>query len=216
MTYIEGWTLDEAGKAQAAGVDAKQLAVHGAEVFMRQVLEFGHYHADLHPSNLLITPQGEIAYLDFGIAGVLDRPRREAAAQILLATIYGDAERAIEYSAQLGLIIPSGRRTEVTASVKKLMEQTLQSTPRDIEGYATGFLGILADENISIPQGFGLLVKGLLTVQGCSKLIYPDIDIIETAKPYVTQLVAELLVTPARITKKMPDMMRAAFIEFLR
>ena len=71
MERMYGWRLSELSDAELAGVDAHALAVHGATAFMRQVMLYGRYHADLHPSNLFVTPDSRIAYLDFGIVGHL-------------------------------------------------------------------------------------------------------------------------------------------------
>ena len=69
------WSTSRAGgsrdidDAARAGIDGRALAEHGAEVFMRGVLVLGRYHADLHPANVFVTPDGRICYLDFGIVG---------------------------------------------------------------------------------------------------------------------------------------------------
>ena len=73
---------------------------------MRQVLELGRFHADLHPANLFVTPDSRICYLDFGIIGTTTPEQRIAIAQVLAATVYGDADRALKYSAELGLVVP--------------------------------------------------------------------------------------------------------------
>jgi ubiquinone biosynthesis protein len=101
--------LNDLGEAERAGIDARALAAHGAEVFMRQVLVHGRYHADLHPANLFVTPDGRICYLDFGITGRTTPAQRIAIAQVLAATVYGDAERALRYSRELGLEVPEDK-----------------------------------------------------------------------------------------------------------
>ncbi len=215
MKFIEGWRLSDARDAEAAGVDARMLATHGAEAFMTQVLVLGRYHADLHQSNLLITPDSRICYLDFGIVGELGTGQRDAVAQVLAATVYGDADRALKYSADLGLIIPEDRRDKVRSLVAELMGRTLAGDRHDIKGFAMGFLGIMNDERVSVPKGFGLLVKALVTVEGCSKMIYPDIDIIEAARPFATQLIARNMMRPARLYARLPGAIEAAMTELV-
>ena len=103
MEYVDGWRLTDVDDAARAGINGRALAEHGAEVFMRGVLVLGRYHADLHPSNVFVTPDGRICYLDFGIVGETAPAQRDAIAQVLAATVYGDADRALKYSAELGL-----------------------------------------------------------------------------------------------------------------
>lgn len=215
MTLEHGWHLSDAREAEAAGVDARMLALHGAEVFMRQVLELGRFHADLHQSNLLITPDSRICYLDFGIVGVVEEDRREAVAQVLAATVYGDADRALKYSAQLGLVVPPDRRQGVRDEVALLMGSTLTSASPDIKAFALGFLGIMNRRKVAVPRGFGLLVKALVTVEGCARMIYPDIDIMQAAKPYATRLVARTMLDPKRIWSRLPAAIDAAMSELV-
>ena len=215
MEYVEGWRLTEIDDAARAGVDAFHLALHGAEVFMKQVLVLGRYHADLHPANLFVTPDSRICYLDFGIAGTTEPAERINIAQVLAATVYGDADRALCYSAKLGLVVPPHKEQHVRVQVGQLMARTLNvpGTAADIKGFATGFLAIMADARVPIPAGYGLLVKALVTVEGVARAIYPDIDITKAAKPFATRLIAQQMARPDRIAERLPGALRAALRE---
>lgn len=212
MEFIDGWRLTELTDAERDGVDARALAVHGADVFMRQVLVLGRYHADLHPANLFVTPDSRICYLDFGIIGHTEPAQRIAIAQVLAATVYGDADRAVRYSRELGLVIPVEQETAVRNHVAALMERTLTrpGLRADVKGFAIGFLSMLADFKIPVPVGYGLLIKALVTVEGVAQAIYPDIDITQTARPFATRLIAQEMLRPARLYAKAPEMLQAA------
>jgi ubiquinone biosynthesis protein len=213
MEYVEGWRLSEITEFERRGIDGRGLALHGAELFMRQVLILGRFHADLHPANIFITPDGRIAYLDFGIIGRTEPESREAIAQVLAATVYGDADRALRYSAELGLVVPQQAQARVLGRVTELMEKTLRTPPRDVRGFAMGFLRIMNDERVTVPVGYGLLVKALVTIEGVARALYPDIDITDAAKPFATRLIAQQMLEPARLAKRMPDAIRAAMRE---
>lgn len=208
--FVDGWRLTELDSAARAGIDSRALAVHGANVFLRQVLEIGRFHADLHPANLFVTPDGRICYLDFGIVGRTDPAQRVAIAQVLAATVYGDADRALRYSAELGLVVGPVCRAAVTRRVADLMRDTLSTPPRDVRAFAIGFLRIMADERVEIPVGYGLLVKALVTVEGVARALHPDIDITEAAKPYATRVIAREMLRPARVAERLPLALREA------
>jgi ubiquinone biosynthesis protein len=212
MEFVEGWRLTEITDAERAGVDAYGLAVHGADVFMRQVLVFGRYHADLHPANLFVTPDSRICYLDFGIVGTTTPGQRVAIAQVLAATVYGDPDRAVRYSRELGLDIPPEVEPAVRARVADIMGATLRQSGQraDIRAFAIGFLSMLADFQIAIPVGYGLLIKALVTIEGVARAIYPDIDITQAARPFATRLIAQEMLKADRLYAKAPDMARAA------
>jgi ubiquinone biosynthesis protein len=214
--FITGWRLNDLGEAERAGIDARRLAAHGAEVFMRQVLVHGRYHADLHPANLFVTPDGRICYLDFGITGRTTPAQRIAIAQVLAATVYGDADRALHYSRALGLEVTPEKAPAVRAAVAELMRSHLAGEGQaDVRGFALGFLSMLADFRIAIPEGYGLLIKALVTVEGVARAIYPDIDIIEAARPFATRLIAAQLARPERLRERLPPALKAALHELL-
>lgn len=213
MEFVDGWRLSELDEAARRGIDAHALAVHGANVFLRQVLEIGRFHADLHPANLFVTPDGRICYLDFGIVGRTGPEQRIAIAQVLAATVYGDADRALRYSAELGLVVPESQVDVVRGRVAALMARTLGGPARDVRAFAIGFLRIMADQKVAVPVGYGLLVKALVTVEGVARALYPDIDIMDAARPYATQVIAREMLRPARLAQRMPDALRAALRE---
>jgi len=214
MEYVEGWRLTDIGEAERAGVDAYGLALHGAEVFMRQVLVLGRFHADLHPANLFVTPDSRICYLDFGISGRTESGQRVAIAQVLAATVYGDADRALRYSRALGLEIPERHEEAVRARVAELLARTMAGPgPSDVRGFAMGFLSMLADFKIAVPVGYGLLIKALVTVEGVARRLYPSIDIAQAAKPFATRLIAREMADPSRIAERLPLALRAALRE---
>ena len=213
MEYVEGWRLSDIDDAGRAGIDGRALAEHGAEVFMRGVLVLGRYHADLHPANVFVTPDGRICYLDFGIIGTTSPGQRDAIAQVLAATVYGDADRALTYSAQLGLEVPPDARSAVRERVAALMATTLAEPPRDVRSFSIGFLGIMNEFRVSVPVGYGLLIKALVTVEGVARAIYPDIDITVSAKPFATRLIAQQMMSPQRMWDRGPAAIRAALRE---
>jgi len=215
MQYVEGWHLDQAEAAEAAGVDARFLATYGANVFMKQVMVIGRFHADMHQSNLLLTPDGRICYIDFGIMGEVPDESKEAIAQVLAATVYADAKRAIDYSADLGLVVVPEKQAEVTANVAALMKRTFSQTPRDVRGFAIGFLSIMNEQKVTVPRGFGLLIKALVVVQGCAQTVYSDIDIVDAAEEFTTELVLKHMLRPARLYKRMPRAINAAIGELI-
>jgi len=215
MERMYGWRLSELNEAELAGVDAHGLAVHGATAFMRQVMLYGRYHADLHPSNLFVTPDNRIAYLDFGIVGHLTDAERGDIAQLLAAFVYRDADRALRYSANLGVIVPPDKIDGVRRELGELLDATMGGGSSDFRHFGFGFLGLLRRNGIGIPGGYGLLVKSLATVEGVARRLYPDIDIMEVARPFVTRMIGESVGTPAKIQERLPAAWRAAMRELL-
>jgi ubiquinone biosynthesis protein len=216
MEYMRGWRLTDIVEARAAGVDCFGLAVHGATAFMRQVFVYGRYHADLHPANLFVTPENTIAYLDFGIVGYLTPEERINITQVMAALVYRDPDRALTYSAKLGVHVPPERVTAVREGLGVLLDGTTRADgTRDFAHFGLGFLRLLGEHGVKIPSGYGLLIKSLATVEGVARALYPEIDIVATAKPFTTRVLGAAMGDPARLNERMPAAIRAALRELV-
>lgn len=216
MEFMRGWRLTDIDAARAAGVDTFALAVHGATAFMRQVFVYGRYHADLHPANLFVTPDNTIAYLDFGIVGYLTPEERMNITQVMAALVYRDPDRALTYSAKLGVHVPPDRIEPVRAGLGELLDGTTRTDgTRDFAHFGLGFLKLLGEHDIKIPSGYGLLIKSLATVEGVARALYPEIDIVKTAQPFTTRILGRAMGEPARLHDRMPLAIRAALRELV-
>ncbi|PKQ20656.1 MAG: hypothetical protein CVT66_03580 [Actinobacteria bacterium HGW-Actinobacteria-6] len=216
MEFMTGWRLSEIETAKAHGVDCYALAVHGATAFMRQVFVYGRYHADLHPANLFVTPDNTIAYLDFGIVGFLTDEERMNITQVMAALVYRDPDRALKYSAKLGVDVPADRVEVVRTALGGLLDGTYRPDgTRDFAHFGLGFLKLLGENDIKIPSGYGLLIKSLATVEGVARALYPEIDIVETAKPFTTRILGQAMGDPARLYERIPAAIRAAMREIV-
>ncbi len=191
LEYIEGWKLSELAEPESFGIDAFGLAKHGAEAFMKQVLEDGFFHGDLHPANLLITPEGRIAYLDFGIVGAVPERDKEAIARMLLGIIRRDVNEIIAEARSMGVEITSDKvesmRKGLAEAIDRYSGKKLGEIKIDVIGKE--FLSLIYRNRIRIPRNYALLAKALITVEGTAKKLYPEINILEIAQPYVVDLI---------------------------
>lgn len=193
MEYIEGSKLSDMATPEALGIDTFELAKHGAEAFMRQVLEHGFFHGDLHPANLLVTPDGRIGYLDFGIVGTVSESDKETITLMLVAMLAQDADEVVAQAANLGVEIPRekipGMRAELRQILFRYYGKSLDEIHIDILGRE--FLAMLYRNHIKIPKDFALLAKALITIEGVAKNLYPEFNVLDVAKPYATNLIKE-------------------------
>ena len=216
MERMIGWRLTDIDQATLAGIDAKALAIYGATAFMRQVMVYGRYHADLHPANLFITPKDTIAYLDFGIVGHLTKGEREDIAQVLAGLAYRDPDRTLRYSRRLGVDVPPEKVAVITKELGLLLDAMYAPDgSHEFRHFGLGFIAMLRRHGIQVPAGYGLLVKSLATVEGCARSLYPDIDIVDTARPFVTRLLADSIGRPGALQGRIEAALRAALREMV-
>lgn len=190
MEYVEGTKISDLATPEAAGIDTYALAVHGAQAFMKQVLEDGFFHGDLHPANVLVTPEAKIGYLDFGIVGQITEEDRETIASMLAGIIKQDAEAIVRGAEKLGVHIPEDKLSSMKEDLKVIIDRyygrSLGEVQIDIIGRE--FLDMIYNYRLRIPKDFALLAKALITIEGVAKQLYPQINIIEVARPYVLDL----------------------------
>lgn len=191
MDFVDGWKLSEINEAIDAGVDVKQLAEYGAVLFMKQVIELGFFHADLHPANIMITRDGRIAYLDFGMVGYISEEGKKAIARMLLGILRKDSDMIVENAELLGARIPRSRIPAMRAELRQIIDRyygrVLGEMSIDIIGKE--FVSLLRRYGVTIPRDYAMLSKALITIEGVGKTLYPDINVLEVAKPYVEEFI---------------------------
>ncbi len=185
--FVPGAKISALG-ARARG-DYEGLAEAGARAFLKQILEDGLFHADLHPANLFITPQGKIAYLDFGISGRITPGERHAILGTLVGLLARDAELALRHLSRLGVRVPPGRERAFAEDIGRAMDQALAARLDDVSIGAVG-RGVLAAvyrNGVVFPRRHSLLIKGLLTIEGTARLLHPGFSFETAARSYLAK-----------------------------
>lgn len=192
MEYIDGYRLTDLTSAQKKGIDTFALAEHGARVFIKEVLEDGFFHGDLHPSNILVTPEGTIAYLDFGIVGKIGEREKGVLARLTVAIIEQDIDDVLKQAKLLGVDIGEDRVPSMKKKLRTIIRNYHGKNLGEIKIKNLGreLLAMLYIERIKIPRNFALLAKAMITVEGVAKGLYPEFNIIEVASPLLVELTA--------------------------
>ncbi|MDF1556118.1 MAG: AarF/UbiB family protein [Deferrisomatales bacterium] len=164
--------------------DYRQLAELGAAAFLQQIVVDGLFHADLHPANLLITPAGEIAYLDFGIVGTLSTEERRAIFGALAGLLARDAPLALRHLAILGVRVPPHRITGFAEDVGRVLDAAAGTTLAQVSvaRIGRGLLAAIHRHRVVLPRRQALLVKALLTVEGSARLLHPTFSFEDAAR----------------------------------
>ena len=187
--YIEGTKISDPALRGRQGYP--ELAELGARAFLKQVLEDGLFHADLHPANLLITPGGEIAYLDFGIVGRLGEDERRAAVGALAGLLSRDPSLALRHLRRLGVVVPDGRAEAFAREIGRVMDEALRPRLGDIAlgRIGRGILSAVYRNRVVFPRKYALLIKALLTIEGTARILHPEFSFETAARQYLRESV---------------------------
>lgn len=199
LEFLDGLKVDQAVKQ---GADPAWIAENAVRIILKMVFEDGFFHADPHPGNVLILPRPEgdsydtdqqliIGLLDLGLVGRLSPELRDRSVDLLLAAARNDPDGIAEAMLAIGHPRTKVDREAFRNHVRQisqlhlgrpLKEIEVSSIVRDIVAGALKF-------EIEIPVELTMMLRALMTIEGVGKEIYPELDVFQVAKPYLTRIV---------------------------
>ncbi len=187
MEYVDGIKVSEIEKLEAAGLDRKIITTRGADFLMRQVFDFGFFHADPHPGNIFVLPDNVICPIDFGMTGSVDKRLQALFVDILESIAKKDAQRCTRLMLQLGEYDEEPDIRVFEREVGDFMGKHLFKSLKEIDiGLVIQDLMEIATHNkIRIPPVIFLMIKAFASVEGVARLLDPEFDLVAFAEPYV-------------------------------
>jgi predicted unusual protein kinase regulating ubiquinone biosynthesis (AarF/ABC1/UbiB family) len=177
MTYVEGVPVDHGDALRAAGHDLTELVRLGARAWIEGALVHGLFHGDVHAGNLFVTPEGRIAFLDFGIMGRLDDRTRNVLRRLLPAVmIDGDHRAVMAAVADLGAARREVDLDVAAADVEALLAPLLRKSLGEVSygEVLSNVLRVAVDHHVQLPRELVALVKQLLYFERYAKDLAPD------------------------------------------
>lgn len=190
MEYIEGVRIDHVDEIRTLGIDPKDIADRGFYAYLQQIFEDGFFHGDPHPGNLLVSKDGTINFLDFGIVGIIYPERRFYFTHLFIAMMHMDPELMIKALEHLGVSVEESSRDQIRDDLYRAM--------LDAEGASIGQFSFeqmsqeLADtlrkHHIRMPQNLMLMLKVIIMVLDIGVTLDPEFNFWEKAEPYIGKL----------------------------
>jgi ubiquinone biosynthesis protein len=236
METVEGTRIDEYERLDREGYDRKDLALKGSSAYFKMVLQDGFFHADPHPGNIFVLPDGRLGLVDFGIMGRVTQGNMENFAAIFLALSEHDYDALVQQYAELGFL--SGESVDVEKFEREMKQDLvellepyyiMQVKQIDFGAYIDRVSHLLIRHHLKLPSNLYLMDKTFITLEGLLKQLDPEFNYFEAAKPYVAELVHRRQ-NPLRVAKSfrknvaefadafslLPRQMKAIFRKLLR
>ena len=218
LEWLDGIKLNDREALISADQDCKSLAATLVRAFLRQAVVDGFFHADLHHGNLFALADGRIAAIDFGIMGRIDRRARVWLAEILYGLITGNYRRVAEihFEAQY---VPAHHSVEEFATALRAAGEPIRGLP--VKEISVGrmlesLFSITRDFDMPIQPHLLLLQKSMVMNEGVATALDPDINMWETAEPFLKEWMrselgpeayyADRIIEAVRAFKKLPEL----------
>lgn len=193
MERMKGTPISQTDKLRDDGIDLSKLSAAGVEIFFTQVFRDGFFHADMHPGNIFVAPDGRYIALDFGIVGTLTDSDKNYLAQNFLAFFRRDYKRVAEAHIESGWAPKDTRVDEFEAAIRAVCEPIFDRPLKDIS-FGKVLLRLFQTSrrfNVEIQPQLVMLQKTLLNIEGLGRQLDPELDLWTTAKPFLERWMSE-------------------------
>jgi len=210
MERIYGIPVNDLEALKRAGIDLRVLSERGVEIFFTQVFRHNFFHADMHPGNIFVSPQGQYMAVDFGIMGTLSPVDQRYLAENFLAFFRRDYRRVAELHVESEWVPAGTRVDEFEAAIRAVCEPIFERPLKEISfGHLLLRLFQTARRfQMEIQPQLVLLQKTLLNIEGLGRQLYPDLDLWQTAKPFLERWMSEQVGARAfagRLRRSLPE-----------
>lgn len=193
LEWIDGVRVDKVEEYEARQSSPEEVAINGCEALCLMVFEHHLFHADPHPGNLFLTQDNQLAFLDLGMAGHLERSDVSAIADLFLAIFHKDAGECVEAILTLasdGEIEDREKLEHEIAEFIAFEAQIIVNSGELSKGLERA-VEILHRHHLRLAPRFSLLLKGLATIEIVGRQLHPDLDFIPILEPHVRKLITE-------------------------
>jgi predicted unusual protein kinase regulating ubiquinone biosynthesis (AarF/ABC1/UbiB family) len=189
LEWMNGVKLTETDQVAALGLDSDDLIRIGVSSGLRQLLEFGFFHADPHPGNLFAMPNGSMAYIDFGMMDQLEETTKETLVDAVVHLINQDYEKLAEDFVSLGFLAPETDIRPIIPALEDVFQNIIGESVGNFnfKTITDEFSELVYEYPFRIPAKFALIIRSLVTQEGLALTLNPDFKIVQVAYPYVAR-----------------------------
>jgi ubiquinone biosynthesis protein len=190
MEYVDGIKVSDCAALAQAGLDRRIVCDRGADLMLRQVFEFGFFHADPHPGNIFVLPGHTICLIDFGLTGSVGLQTREDFVELVDAVVRCNEARAAQVLLKLTDFETEPDHRQLEKDVAEFMGQHLYKPLKDIQfgKVINQLLEMAARHALRIPPDIFMMMKVLATVEGVARMLDPQFNMVAKAAPFVEKV----------------------------
>jgi predicted unusual protein kinase regulating ubiquinone biosynthesis (AarF/ABC1/UbiB family) len=190
LEYLPGIKISHYEALEAAGLDRKSIAHLGAKAYLQQLLNDGFFHADPHPGNIAVSPEGALIFYDFGMMGRIKTNVREQLMETLFGIAEKNAARVVASLVELGALSPVDDMGPVRRSVQYMLDHFMDKPfeEQSVSAISDDLYEIAYGQPFRFPATFTFVMRAFSTLEGVGKGLDPEFNFMEVAKPFALQI----------------------------
>ena len=200
MERVEGIKVSDRAALEAAGIDLPSIVETGMRITLRSIFEFGFFHADPHPGNFFVRPDGSIVLLDFGMMGTLEPRRLDEMLAFMVAVLTADVDMVVNQLLDADLIGDETDLRSLRSELQAILDRYRHVRLGGLD--VAGFLNELADvtirHHVVLPADLLLVGKSIATMEGLGHELYPEFEPLEAIRPYLTEVYVKRMLDAKR------------------
>lgn len=189
MEFINGDKVTELDKLNARNVSPEKVNRLLIRTYLKQLLEDGFFHADPHPGNLLVMPDGRLAFFDFGMVGRISSQLQSKMIDAFFHVVAKDPAGIAQDLIDLDFMKPGSNAEVVKPVVEKMFEFHLNLKLKDVnfKELTYDLADVMYDYPFRLPSNFTYIMRALMTLEGIGIITDPEFNFFETAKPFAKE-----------------------------
>ncbi|MBF9237290.1 AarF/ABC1/UbiB kinase family protein [Hymenobacter sp. BT683] len=193
IEFVSGCKITDKTQLLEWGLSPETVAETGMDIYLTQIFEFGIFHADPHPGNVLVQPDGTVVLIDFGMVGRLTKQQKYAFAGVFIGMARQDARNMALNFRRLALTaeIPDMRMFE--SDLSQLIEDfaTLDVKEMSMSDLADALQTVIYNYKLQVPGAVFLILRALVILEGIGKVLHPNFNTFEFVRPYGAKIIRE-------------------------
>ena len=187
MEWIEGIKLTNVQGVKDAGFDSRHIIEVGVQCSLRQLLDYGYFHADPHPGNLLVMGDGKLAYLDFGMMSQVSSEQRFGLIEAIVHLVNRDFIALSKDYVRLGFLTEDIDFDAIVPALSEVFNppEGQSLTQMDFKDMTDQLSQIMYDYPFQVPAYYALIIRSLVTLEGIAFSVDPNFKVLAVAYPYV-------------------------------
>ncbi len=195
ITYerLDGITITDVEELDAAGIDRKALALRASRIILDEIFDHGFYHADPHPGNFVIAPDGTVIAYDFGMVGTVSRDTRRNLLQLIPAIASRDIDRVLDALTALRIVDLDADRRTLGRDVERMIDRYygLSLDEYQFDAIVSDIMSVIRHHQMRVPGELNLLIKTLVMHEGTARILDPEFSVVAVAEPYARKAILD-------------------------